>query len=50
MDQILSSLIDINRLEKGAMQPAIRDFPLQEILPRLRSECGYAASVTERCH
>jgi two-component system CheB/CheR fusion protein len=44
MDQILSSLIDINRLEKGAIQPAIRDFPLQEMLPRLRSEFGYSAA------
>lgn len=44
MDQILSSLIDINRLEKGAIQPVIRDFPLQEILPRLRSEFGYSAA------
>ena len=45
MDQMLSSLIDINRLEKGAIQPVIRDFPLEEILPRLRSEFGYAASA-----
>ena len=44
MDQILSSLIDINRLEKGAIVPVVRDFPLSEILPRLRSEFGYAAS------
>ncbi|MFI4889433.1 MAG: ATP-binding protein [Steroidobacterales bacterium] len=44
MDQILSSLIDINRLERGAIQPVIRDFPLQEILPRLRSEFGYFAA------
>jgi PAS domain S-box-containing protein len=44
MGQMLSSLIDINRLEKGAIQPVIRDFPLQEILPRLRSEFGYAAN------
>jgi len=44
MDQILSSLIDINRLEKGAIQPVIRDFPLREILPRLRSEFGYSAA------
>jgi PAS domain S-box-containing protein len=45
MDQILSSLIDINRLEKGAIQPVIRDFSLQEILPHLRSEFGYAATA-----
>ena len=44
MGQMLSSLIGINRLEKGAIQPVIRDFPLQEILPRLRSEFGYAAN------
>ena len=44
MDQMLSSLIDINRLEKGAIQPVIRDFPLEEILPRLRSEYAYAAA------
>ncbi len=44
MDQMLSSLVDINRLEKGAIQPVIRDFPLQEILPQLRSEFGYAAA------
>ena len=44
MDHMLSSLIDINRLEKGAIQPVIRDFPLQEILPQLRSEFGYSAS------
>jgi PAS domain S-box-containing protein len=45
MDQLLSSLVDINRLEEGAIQPAIRDFALEEILPRLRSEFGYAAST-----
>lgn len=44
MDEMLSSLIDINRLEKGAIQPVVRDFPLREILARLRSELGYAAA------
>ena len=44
MDEILSALIDINRLEKGAIQPVMRDFPLREILARLRSELGYAAA------
>jgi two-component system CheB/CheR fusion protein len=44
MDQMLSALVDINRLEVGAIQPVIRDFSLQEILPRLRSEFGYAAA------
>jgi two-component system CheB/CheR fusion protein len=45
MEQMLSSLIDINRLEMGAIQPAMRAFPLQEALARLRSEFGYAASA-----
>ena len=45
MDHMLSSLVDINRLEKGAIQPVVRDFPLQEILPHLRSEFGYAATA-----
>jgi PAS domain S-box-containing protein len=44
MDQMLSTLIDINRLEKGAIHPVVRDFSLQEILPGLRSEFGYAAT------
>jgi PAS domain S-box-containing protein len=44
MDQILSTLMDVNRLEMGAIQPVVRDFPLREILPRLRSELGYAAA------
>jgi len=43
MDQMLSALIDINRLEQGAIHPVIRDFSLDEILPRLRSEFSYAA-------
>ncbi len=44
MDHMLESLVDINRLETGAIQPMMRDFGLQEILPRLRSEFGYSAS------
>jgi CheY-like chemotaxis protein/two-component sensor histidine kinase len=44
MDEILSALVDINRLERGSIQPVVRDFPLREILARLRSELGYAAA------
>jgi len=44
MDQMLSTLVDINRLEVGAIQPVVRDFSLQEVLPRLRSEFGYSAA------
>jgi PAS domain S-box-containing protein len=45
MDQMLSALIDINRLEQGSIHPVIRDFPLNDILARLRSEFAYAASA-----
>jgi PAS domain S-box-containing protein len=45
MDQMLSALIDINRLEQGSIHPVIRDFSLNDILPRLRSEFAYAASA-----
>ncbi len=41
---MLSALIDINRLERGSIQPVVRDFPLREILARLRSELVYAAA------
>ena len=43
MDQMLSSLVDINRLEAGAIAPVVRDFSLQEILSRLRSAFSYSA-------
>jgi PAS domain S-box-containing protein len=45
MDHMLSSLIDINRLEKGAILPVKRDFSMEEILPRLRSEFSYMANA-----
>ena len=44
MDQMLGSLLDINRLEVGSIQPTIGDFSLRKILPRLRSEFAYAAA------
>jgi len=44
MDYMLSELVDINRLERGAIQPVVRDFSLDEILPRLRSDFAYAAA------
>jgi two-component system CheB/CheR fusion protein len=44
MDQMLASLLDVNRLEAGAIRPVICDFPLREIVPRLRAEFAYAAT------
>jgi PAS domain S-box-containing protein len=45
MDQILCSLIDINRLEKGVIDPVIRDFSLEEVLPTLRAEFVFSATT-----
>lgn len=44
MDQMLSSILDINRLEAGAIDPVIEDFPLRDILPRLHAEFAYGAA------
>jgi signal transduction histidine kinase/DNA-binding response OmpR family regulator len=44
MDELLCALLDINRLETGAIQPQLRVFGLDEVLPRLRSDLRYAAA------
>ena len=49
MDQMLASLLDVNRLEAGAIQPVIGDFPLREILPQLRAEFACAAARKALC-
>ena len=44
LDDTLAALMDVNRLEQGAIVPAPRDFPLAEILGRLRADFALAAS------
>jgi signal transduction histidine kinase/ActR/RegA family two-component response regulator len=44
MDELLSSLLDINRLESGAIHPRIEDFALAPLFARLRSELGEVAA------
>lgn len=44
MDETLRALMDVNRLETGAIVPVMRDFALRESLSRLRSEFAFAAS------
>jgi two-component system CheB/CheR fusion protein len=44
MDTLLSALIDINRLEIGAIQPVIRDVSLQSILAPLRAQLSHSAA------
>jgi two-component system CheB/CheR fusion protein len=49
MTGILNALLDINELEAGTIQPALADFPVDEVLDRLRTEFAYhvqASSLT----
>ncbi len=38
MGDTLNALLDINRLESGAIQPQLEDFPIGEILHRLKAQ------------
>jgi two-component system CheB/CheR fusion protein len=38
---MLNTLLDINQLEAGVVHPEIVDFPINELLDRLRTEFGY---------
>lgn len=44
MDDLLAALLDINRLETGAITPNNESFALSSLLPRLRSDLGYVAA------
>ena len=44
LDDTLAALMDVNRLEQGAIVPVQRDFPLAEMLGRLRADFALAAS------
>jgi PAS domain S-box-containing protein len=43
MSDLLNSLLDIDRLDTGQLEPEIANFPVQRILARLRSQFGYVA-------
>ncbi len=43
MDDLLAALLDINRLETGAIQPRQDAFPLETVLAPLRSNLAFAA-------
>ena len=43
MTNLLNSLLDISRLDAGAVQPEIEDFPLQRLIGRLVAECSRQA-------
>lgn len=46
MGGIINSLLDLDRLDSGRMEPDITSFPIEQVLNRLRSQFAYA--VIER--
>ena len=44
MRSMLDTLLDLHRLEAGAIEPQLRDVSLDGVLARLRSEFAYAAN------
>ncbi|KRG68636.1 histidine kinase [Stenotrophomonas terrae] len=44
-DSILTSLLDISRLESGALEKRVRDFPLEPLLETLTIEFGILANA-----
>ena len=44
MTNLLNSLLDISRLDAGAVTPEIEDFPVQRLIGRLSAEFGRQAS------
>jgi two-component system, chemotaxis family, CheB/CheR fusion protein len=43
MSGMLNTLLDINQLEAGIVRPDVSDFPIAELLDRLRAEFSYHA-------
>jgi PAS domain S-box-containing protein len=43
MTNLLNSLLDISRLDAGAIEPEIEDFPMRRLIDRLSSEFGRQA-------
>ena len=41
MTGMLNTLLDINRIEAGAIEPEIVDFPVNDLLDRLKEELTY---------
>ncbi|MDH4107071.1 MAG: PAS domain S-box protein [Gammaproteobacteria bacterium] len=44
MTNLLNSLLDISRLDAGAVEPELEDFPIQRLVDRLSAEFGRQAS------
>ena len=41
MSGMLNTLLDINQLEAGVIRPEIVDFPVNDLLERLKTEFAY---------
>ena len=46
-EELLSTLLDISKLDAGALQPKINDFPISEILDPLKAEFSVMAKSRE---
>ncbi|MEQ1694238.1 MAG: chemotaxis protein CheB [Hyphomicrobiaceae bacterium] len=47
MSGMLNTLLDINQIEAGVVQPAMTTFPINEVLERLRDEFAYFAEAKQ---
>ncbi|WOJ91621.1 CheR family methyltransferase (plasmid) [Methylocapsa polymorpha] len=47
MSEMLNTLLDINQLEAGVIRPEIIDFPIDDLLDRLKAEFGYHTATRE---
>jgi two-component system CheB/CheR fusion protein len=45
MSGMLNTLLDINQIDAGVVQPTITEFPINILLNRLRDECTYHAEA-----
>ncbi len=45
MSGMLNTLLDINQLEAGVVRPAIADFPISDLLERVKTEYAYDAEA-----
>lgn len=47
MSGMLNTLLDINQIEAGVVQPAITTFPINDVLARMRDEFAYHAEAKQ---
>jgi len=45
MSGMLNTLLDINQIEAGVVRPGPTDFPINDLLERLKTEFSYQTQV-----